>query len=84
MHGHDTLTIMALALDKVKGELKDKQAVSRAIQAVEFESPRGPFRFSKARNPVQNIYAVEANDGHLRVLGTMKANVEDPTAECKA
>jgi len=84
MHGHDTLTVLALALEKVKGDLKDKQALSRALQAVEFESPRGPFRFSRARNPVQNIYAIEAKGGHLRVLGTMKANVEDPTTDCKA
>ena len=55
-----------------------------AIQAVEFQSPRGPFRFSKARNPVQNIYAIEAKGGHLRVLETMKSDVEDPTADCKA
>jgi branched-chain amino acid transport system substrate-binding protein len=84
MHGHDTLTVMALALEKVKGDLKDKQTLSRAIQAVEFQSPRGPFRFSKARNPVQNIYAIEAKSGQLRVLEIMKANVEDPIADCKA
>jgi branched-chain amino acid transport system substrate-binding protein len=84
MHGHDTLTVMALALEKVKGDLKDKQALSRAIQVVEFQSPRGPFRFSKARNPVQNIYAIEAKSGQLRVLETMKANVEDPITDCKA
>jgi branched-chain amino acid transport system substrate-binding protein len=84
MHGHDTLTVMALALEKVKGDIKDKQALSRAMQGVEFQSPRGPFRFSKARNPIQNIYALEANGGHLRVLEVMKADVEDPTADCKA
>jgi branched-chain amino acid transport system substrate-binding protein len=84
MHGHDTLTVIALALEKVKGDLKDKQALSRALQAVEFESPRGPFRFSKGRNPIQNIYAIEAKGGQLHVLGTMQANVEDPATECKA
>jgi branched-chain amino acid transport system substrate-binding protein len=83
MHGQDTLTVMALAIEKTKGDLKNKQALSRALQGVEFESPRGPFRFSKARNPVQNIYAIEAKNGQLRVLETMKADVEDPTADCK-
>jgi branched-chain amino acid transport system substrate-binding protein len=84
MHGHDTLTVMALALEKVKGELKDKKALSSAIQAVEFQSPRGPFRFSKARNPIQNIYALEAKSGQLRVLEVMKGDVEDPGTGCKA
>jgi branched-chain amino acid transport system substrate-binding protein len=84
MHGHDTLTVMAMGLEKTKGDLKDKAALSRALQAAEFASPRGPFRFSRARNPVMNIYAVEAKAGQLRVLETMQSNVEDPTAECKA
>ena len=84
MHGHDTLTVMALALEKVKGELKDRKALSSAIQALEFQSPRGPFRFSKARNPIQNIYALEAKSGQLRVLEVMKADVEDPGTGCKA
>jgi branched-chain amino acid transport system substrate-binding protein len=84
MHGHDTLTVMALALDKVKGELKDKKALSAALQGVEFQSPRGPFRFSRARNPIQNIYALEAKGGQLRLIEVMKENVEDPATDCKA
>jgi branched-chain amino acid transport system substrate-binding protein len=84
MHGHDTLTVMALALDNVKGELKDKKALSAALQGVEFQSPRGPFRFSRARNPIQNIYALEAKGGQLRVIEVMKENVEDPATDCKA
>jgi branched-chain amino acid transport system substrate-binding protein len=84
MHGHDTLEVMAMGLDKTKGDVKDKQALSQALQKVEFQSPRGPFRFSRARNPIQNIYAIEAKGGQLRVLETMQKNVEDPTAECHA
>jgi branched-chain amino acid transport system substrate-binding protein len=84
MHGHDALTVLGMALDKTKGDVKDKQALSKVMQAVEFDSPRGPFRFSSGRNPVQNIYAIEAKGGQLRVIETMKANVEDPTTECRA
>jgi branched-chain amino acid transport system substrate-binding protein len=84
MHGHDSLTVLALALGKTKGDTKDQNALSKALQAVEFESPRGPFRFSKGRNPVQNIYAIEAKGGKLSVLETMQTNVEDPVGECKA
>lgn len=84
MHGHDSLTVLALALEKTKGDTRDQDALSKALQAVEFESPRGPFRFSKGRNPVQNIYAIEAKGGKLAVLETMQINVEDPVGECKA
>jgi branched-chain amino acid transport system substrate-binding protein len=84
MHGHDSLEVVALGLEKTKGNIKDKAALSKALQMVEFASPRGPFRFSRARNPIQNIYAIEANGGQLSVLETIRKDVEDPTAECKA
>ena len=84
MHGHDTLEVIAMGLEATKGSVNDKPALSQALQKVEFQSPRGPFRFSRARNPIQNIYAIEAKGGQLRVLETMQANVEDPAAECRA
>ncbi len=84
MHGHDSLEVLALGLEKTKGDLKDNSALSKALQSVEFASPRGPFRFSRARNPIQNIYAIEARGGQLRVLEIMQKDVEDPTSECKA
>ena len=84
MHGHDTLEVMAMGLEKTKGDVNNKPALSQALQKVEFQSPRGPFRFSSARNPIQNIYAIEAKGGELRTLEIMQKDVEDPTAECKA
>jgi branched-chain amino acid transport system substrate-binding protein len=83
MHGHDSIEVIARGLEATKGDVKDKAALSKALQRVEFESPRGPFRFSSARNPIQNIYAIEVKSGQLRVLETMQSSVEDPTAECK-
>jgi branched-chain amino acid transport system substrate-binding protein len=84
MEGHDTIEVIALGLEKTKGDTKDRKALSKALQSVEFESPRGPFRFSSARNPIQNIYAVEAKDGKLHVLEVMQKDVEDPTVACHA
>jgi|SRR5581483_5156742 len=84
MHGHDSLEVVALGLEKTKGDLSDKAALSKAVQSVRFESPRGPFRFSRARNPIQNIYAIEAKDGKLNVIETIQRDVEDPTEACKA
>lgn len=84
MHGHNSVEVIAMGLEKTKGDVMDRKALSQALQKVEFQSPRGPFRFSSARNPIQNIYAIEAKGGHLRVLETMQANVEDPTNECHA
>ncbi|MGB8826713.1 MAG: ABC transporter substrate-binding protein, partial [Pseudolabrys sp.] len=83
MHGHDSVEVVALGLEKTKGDIKDSAGLSQALQKVEFASPRGPFRFSRARNPIQNIYAIEAKGGQLRVIETIQKDVEDPTAECK-
>ena len=83
MHGHDFVEVVALGLEKTKGDIKDSAGLSQALQKVEFASPRGPFRFSRARNPIQNIYAIEAKGGQLRVIETIQKDVEDPTAECK-
>lgn len=83
MHGRDTLVALGVALDATKGDIKDKTKFSKALQAVEFESPRGPFRFSKARNPIMDFYAAEARGGELRILEVIKRAVEDPAAECK-
>lgn len=84
MHGHDAIEVLALGLEKTKGDVKDKKALSAALQKVQFASPRGPFRFSSARNPIQNIYAIAAKGGKLEVTETMQKDVEDPTNECKA
>jgi branched-chain amino acid transport system substrate-binding protein len=84
MHGHDAFEVVALGLEKTKGDVADKAALSKSLQAVQFDSPRGPFRFSRARNPIQNIYAIEAKGGQLKVIDTIQKDVEDPTAECKA
>lgn len=83
MHGHDSLEVVALGVEKTKGNVSDKGALSQALQGVQFESPRGPFRFSRARNPIQNIYAIEAKGGQLGVLETIQKDVEDPTDACK-
>ncbi len=82
MHGHDTVVALGMALDKTKGSLEDKAKFSAALAAVEFESPRGPFKFSRAHNPIMNIYAAEANNGELRVVDTIQKDAADPATGC--
>jgi len=82
MHGHDTAIVLAMALEATKGDIADKAKLSAAMAAVEFESPRGPFKFSKAHNPIMNIYAVEARGGQLKILETIAPNLADPATGC--
>jgi branched-chain amino acid transport system substrate-binding protein len=82
MHGHDTATVLAMALEATKGDIADKAKFSAAVAAVEFQSPRGPFKFSKAHNPVMNIYAVEARGAELKIAETIVPNLADPATGC--
>jgi branched-chain amino acid transport system substrate-binding protein len=82
MHGHDTATVLAMTLEATKGDIADKAKFSAAMAAVEFQSPRGPFKFSKAHNPVMNIYAVEARSGALKITETIAPNLADPATGC--
>src|SRR5437764_9306675 len=54
--GYDTIRALASALEKVKGDTGARKELIAALESVQLESPRGPFRFSKAHNPVQNVY----------------------------
>ena len=80
--GYDTITVLAQALEKVKGDTSAQKELISALEAARFDSPRGPFRFSKAHNPVQDIYLREIKGGKEVVLGVALKGAEDPAAGC--
>src|SRR4051794_26045094 len=82
--GYDTVSALSLALDKVKGDTSAQKELIAALESVRFDSPRGPFRFSKAHNPVQNVYLRQVKGGQESVLGIALKDAEDPAAGCAA
>ena len=49
------------ALKATKGQTKDKVALTKALQAVSFNGPRGPLKIDPATTKVvQNMYVFEA------------------------
>jgi len=80
--GYDTVNLLAHALDKVKGDTSAQKELISALESARIESPRGPFRFSKAHNPVQNVYLREVKGGKEVVLGVAMKDAEDPAAGC--
>ncbi len=56
------------SLRTVGGDLSDKQAYWNAILDVEFDSPRGPFRFDEYHNVIENVYITQVQNvnGELR------------------
>ena len=80
--GYDTVNLLSVALEKVKGDTAARKELIAALETARIESPRGPFRFSKAHNPVQDIYLREVKGGQQRVVSVALKDAEDPAVGC--
>jgi len=81
--GYDTVHLLANALGKVKGDTGAQKELIAALESSHVDSPRGPFRFSKAHNPVQNVYVRQVKNGKEIVLGVAQKDAEDPAFGCQ-
>jgi len=81
--GYDTVNLLAYALDKVKGDAGALKDLIPALEGARVSSPRGPFRFSAAHNPIQNIYLRQIVGGRELFLGVAQQDCEDPASGCK-
>ncbi|MFD2271275.1 hypothetical protein ACFS07_09465 [Undibacterium arcticum] len=81
--------LMDSAVRGVKGKIEDKEALGKALQAANFKSVRGEFKFNHNHYPIQNYYLrVIGKDGQGRItnrtLGTVFSNHGDAyAAACK-
>ncbi|HET9855334.1 MAG TPA: ABC transporter substrate-binding protein [Methylomirabilota bacterium] len=85
--GYDTAEVIIRALKAVNGNTQDKDKLVDAITKVEFDSPRGRFKFDpKTHNVIQPfIYVREVREvyGGLNNVPIDKvANVADPGTGC--
>ena len=85
--GYDTAEVIVRALKAVNGNTQDKDKLVEAIAKVEFDSPRGRFRFDpKTHNVIQPfIYIREVREvaGGLDNVPIDKvADVRDPGTGC--
>jgi branched-chain amino acid transport system substrate-binding protein len=85
--GYDTAEVIIRALKAVNGNTQDKDKLVDAIAKVEFDSPRGRFRFDpKTHNVIQPfIYVREVREvyGGLNNVPIDKiADVRDPGTGC--
>lgn len=54
--GYDAAMLMDAAVREVKGNVEDKAALRKALEAANFASVRGPFKFNRNHFPIQNYY----------------------------
>jgi branched-chain amino acid transport system substrate-binding protein len=75
--------LLASAVAKVQGDTGAQKELIAALEAARTDSPRGPFRFSKAHNPVQNVYVRQVKGGKEVVLGIAQKDADDPAFGCQ-
>jgi branched-chain amino acid transport system substrate-binding protein len=86
---YDAALLLDSAIGKVKGNVADKKAFGAALQAADFKSVRGNFKFGANHFPVQDMYVFEvAKDAkgrvNLKTIGTPLKNHTDAYAsQCK-
>ena len=83
VQGYDAAQMLAIGMNAVKGDLGKKAAFAAAIQNARIDSPRGPFKLSKAHNPVQDIYLRQVSGKENKVIGIASKSLSDPGRGCK-
>jgi branched-chain amino acid transport system substrate-binding protein len=83
VQGYDTGQLLVQGATAVKGDLNNKQALYKALEAAVIDSPRGRWTMSKAHNPVQDIYLRQVENKENKVVGVAAKALSDSGAGCK-
>lgn len=77
-YGYVAAKVIGEALKATKGDTQNRERLSQAIAAVQFNAPRGPFRFDPVvHHPIQNVYIREVAEIEGRITNKVIATVRD-------
>ncbi len=62
------------AVDKIQGNVEDREAFLKAVRAVELKAPRGPLKLDAYDNPIQNVYVAKVEKVKHPILGEILLN----------
>ena len=82
VQGYDSGRAIVEALKSTDGNTEDKEALSKALDGITLNSPRGRMSFSSNHDPVQDIYVLEVKDGKNVVIDTAAKNLSTPKDGC--
>ena len=60
---YDAANLIASAIKKLDGKLQDKEAVRKALEAADFDSVRGNFKYNTNHFPITDWYRVDVVKG---------------------
>ncbi|MBI4986916.1 MAG: ABC transporter substrate-binding protein [Rhodocyclales bacterium] len=83
VQGYDAAQLLGAGLAAVKGDIANKDALIKAMEAAKVDSPRGAFTLSKAHNPIQDIYLRKAEGGQNKLVNVSIKGLDDPARGCK-
>ncbi|MBT8433234.1 MAG: ABC transporter substrate-binding protein, partial [Gammaproteobacteria bacterium] len=86
---YDAIMLIKSAVEATGGNLKDKDAVRKALMAADYDSVRGRYTYGNNHMPIQNFYlreVVEDSEGRwtTKIVKTVYENHQDLHAsKCK-
>jgi len=86
---YDAIMLIKSAVEATGGNLKDKDALRKALMAANFDSVRGRYTYGNNHMPIQNFYLREVvadSEGRwtTKIVSTVYKNHQDPHAkDCK-
>ncbi|HSM20619.1 MAG TPA: ABC transporter substrate-binding protein [Rubrivivax sp.] len=83
LQGYDAAQMLAAGLNAVKGDVKQREALIKAISSAQIDSPRGKFTLSQQHNPTQDFYIREVKGNYNVVTGVAVKALADPGRGCR-
>jgi len=83
VQGYDAAQLLAVGLNAVKGDVKQRDAMVAAMGRATIDSPRGKFTLNKAHNPVQDFYLREAKGVNNEFRAVAVKGLADPAKGCR-
>ncbi len=83
VQGWDAMQLLAIGLKATNGDISKKKELFAAMAGATFDSPRGPFKMSPSRNPIQNFYTRELKGGVNVYQGVAATALADSGKGCR-
>lgn len=62
------------AIDKIDGDVENRDAFLKAVRSVQINAPRGPLKLDEYDNPIQNVYVSKVEKVKHPILGETLVN----------
>ncbi len=84
VQGYDAAQLLGAGLAAVKGDFSQRAAMLAAMDKAVIDSPRGKFKLSPQRNPVQDFYIREVKGNYNVDTGIAVKALADPGRGCRS